>query len=233
MNCREFEKTLSAGPFQALTTEAEAHLADCARCRELRDRQKAMDSLLRAVPQAPLPPFFQARLAARIAREKAAAPRAFRFRPVLVPLAAAAVVALAAALLLIRMGPDDRQPVANKDRVHPAVPQPFRAPVPHQANKAAPAPGKIYPVWPANDDVVTSDDLTIMASIYPASPRGTVTITVDDTDVSAQAVVQGDCVSISPRSLEPGEHQVMVRVETPDGLKTTASWSFYLLEETS
>jgi len=96
MNCREFGAHVDPYVDGELgvseTLAADAHTAECARCRGLAERARQFRQLLRRQPRESAPPEFHARLVAQVRRSA----RVSALRPwVLVPVAAAAMLVLA------------------------------------------------------------------------------------------------------------------------------------------
>jgi hypothetical protein len=93
-------------------------------------------------------------------------------------------------------------------------------------------PAEIYPVWPPDGQAIDPEDMTIMVSIYPRQ-QGEVKLLLNGADVTASSTIGQQHISFSPAGLKPGEHQVRVLLQQPDGRISSTSWSFYLLEELS
>jgi hypothetical protein len=131
--------------------------------------------------------------------------------------------------------PQAPQQIARPSPQSPVAP----APQTPSAPQPAPQPGElaqqpeIYPVWPGQDDVVESEDLAIMAAIYPSQPGTTVQVMIDDADLTAESQIDQDHLSCRPQKINPGQHTVTVAMRRPDGSERVVSWSFYLMEERS
>ena len=228
MACSYIDTCLREHPDGNLPEEAAAHLRGCPRCRSLYREMTGLDALLADLPAAELPAFFPARLQARLRTPQR--PR-FALRPLWFPLAAAAAglaLVFFASLKLVQ----DPSRLSRKDRPPEIQPD---VPVPGATHDIIVAAGtRIYPVWPADQDVVAGDDLTITASLYPASAKDSrVLVTVDDQDLTVDSEITQDYLAVVPKNLAPGEHVVTVSYQPADGGRRTVSWSFYLLEETS
>ena len=228
MACSYIDTYLRQHPGGNLPDEATAHLRACAGCRALYREMTGLDALLANLPPAELPAFFPARLQARL---RAPQRPAFAIRPLLVPLAAA-VIGLALTFFASVKLVQDPSHLSRQNRtpeIQPAVPVPGAT---HDIIVAADT--RIYPVWPADQDVVAGDDLTITASLYPASAEDSrVQVTVDDQDLTVDSEITQDYLAVVPKNLAPGEHVVTVSYQPADGGRRSVSWSFYLLEEAS
>jgi hypothetical protein len=230
MACSYINTYLREHPDGNLPDGAAAHLRGCAGCRALYREMTGLDALLADLPAAELPAYFPARLQAKLR-----APRrpAFALRPLLVPLAAAAVGLALVFFASVRLVQYPSR-LSRQDRPAPSAVQPA-VPAPGAAQAIVAATGtRIYPVWPADQDVVAGDDLTITASLYPADRGATaVRVIVDDRDLTGDSEITQDYLAVVPKNLAPGEHVVTVSYQPADGGRRSVSWSFYLLEETS
>lgn len=230
MTCTDTERFLREHPGGNLPDAAANHLRGCAQCRALLREIRELDTLLADLPVAELPPYFPARLRARM---RAPRQQVVNIRQLWVPLAAAAAGVALVFFASARLAQDQTnlsrhdQPAAPA--VPPAVPAPGRTP-----GGVAAAYTKIYPVWPADRDVVSRDDLAITASLYPApDDANSVRVIVDDQDLTGDSEITRDFLAVVPKNLSPGEHVVTVSYEPAGGGRRSVSWSFYLLEDAS
>ena len=106
MNCQQIEIFFRENPGAALPPQAQSHIRECPACRALASGQSGLESLLRSQTSSELPPYFQARLWARI-NQAEARPKFFTLRPVRLSLAASALM-IAAVLLLLSRAPVPR-----------------------------------------------------------------------------------------------------------------------------
>ncbi|HEX7721442.1 MAG TPA: hypothetical protein VF397_04745 [Pyrinomonadaceae bacterium] len=96
--CREMRREIDQSELrQALSAEAEAHLADCAACAAFRDERFRLRELVGALEPVVAPADFDVRLRARIARERDTYQQPFIFRLVM----STPAIALAAALVMV------------------------------------------------------------------------------------------------------------------------------------
>lgn len=240
MNCQQIEKFYRENPGAALPPQAQSHIRECPACRALVVGQDGLESILRSQPRLELPPYFQARLWARINRSETK-PSFFALRPARLSLAASAMMIAAVLLLFLRApGPENVFAPQVGIQVHAPVASPDNAPGTPEINMAALEPGArepslIYTVWPGEQDVAEGRNLNIVASFYPAAQaRDRISVTIDDQPLgSAQYQMKEDFLTIIPKSLAPGRHVVLVSLTDRQGRKTDKSWSFYLLEELS
>ncbi|MBI5804802.1 hypothetical protein HZA73_02010 [candidate division TA06 bacterium] len=240
MNCQQIEIFFRDNPGAALPPQAQSHVRECPDCRALASGQSELESLLRSQPSVELPPYFQARLWARINRAEAR-PKLFDLRPARLSLAASALMIAAVMLLFLRAPVPENifAPQAVNQKPLQAA-DPDNVPVRPGINIAAVEPeiiepSRIYPVWPGEQDVAEIRDLNIVASFYPAvQTRDRIKVSIDDRPLaSAQYQMKEDYLTISPNELAPGQHVVLVSLTGRDGRETNKSWSFYLLEERS
>jgi hypothetical protein len=220
MSCKKTEEFMRENPGSGLPQQLQAHAQTCPDCLKLWQRQQALAEMLRAVPRAELPPYLAK---APVLREPETRGSIW---PALVP-ALALGLALAMMLMKLTAPPvaDPIQPGPVEMAAGPGHPAP-------EGTGTDSGPSDIYPVWPPDGQAIESEDMTIMVSIYPHR-KGEVTILLNGTDVTASSTVGRQHISFSPAGLQPGEHQVQVLLQQPDGSRSTASWSFYLLEELS
>ncbi|MDP2807907.1 MAG: hypothetical protein Q8O74_07210 [bacterium] len=240
MNCQQIEIFFRENPGAALPPQAQSHIRECPECRALASGQSQLESLLRSQPSSELPPYFQAKLWARI-NQAEGRPRIFKLRPARLSLAASALMIAAVLLLFLRAPAPENVfapqaviqnpgPAAAPDNV-PGMPETNIAVLEPEVLE----PSRIYPVWPGEQDVAEGRDLNIVASFYPAvRASDRITVTIDDQPLaSAQYQMKEDCLTIAPKNLAPGQHVVLVSLTGRDGRETNKSWSFYLLEERS
>ncbi len=233
MNCRKIEEHLLKNPGALLSRELQEHLTRCRACSELWREQSALNDVLRSFPQAELPAYLGTRALARLEGRHTVSGKRM-LEPGWLTLAAPAmalIVAFSALVMRYEYGsryintPDRpaivQDPISNNNTIPETV-----------QNLLSENNSQIYPVWPADQDVIGRDDLTIMASLYPDNP-GRARILLDDIDVSSWATIDRQHISYDPGSLEAGEHVVKVILQQANGSYHTASWSFYLLEERS
>ncbi|HBE72596.1 MAG TPA: hypothetical protein DDW31_00565 [candidate division Zixibacteria bacterium] len=186
-----------------------------------------MERVLRSLPAAEPPAFFETRLKAAVLADERMP--ASSWRPVLAPLAALLVAATAVFIVSRQPGRDG--PVSQKP-VEIIVP----GEAPEEPPRTIPAPlaaepTVIYPVWPGDGDVVSGDDLSIMASLYPAPrPGAEVSMTLNDRDVSDRIIADGELVSFIPGKIEPGRHVITITLREAGGDKRSVTFSFFALE---
>jgi hypothetical protein len=171
-----------------------------------------VDELLEELRPVEPPPFYTERLLARV-REAAKRPswtERLRSPALAWSVAGAAVVAL----VLI---------VMNSGRVRP--------PAVIVAPGVGVAQASIDPVTPADNAVVGSGDVEIVAGIYPPVEEGTIRLYVDEIDVTGLAEVTGSYVMYSPAErLEEGEHIITIEIRDSAGRSISdVSWLFYAL----
>ncbi len=184
---------------------------------------RKVEELLEELEPVELPPFYRARLLARLRRGAPAGrwtERAGNAR-VAWTIAAVSVAALVVVLLVARPGVGPTPGTA-----------PSGAPTPGTAPSGASSfASSIEPVMPVDNAVVSSSDVEIVAAIYPPIENGIVRLYVDETDVTGLADVTDEYVMYSPgRPFEEGEH--IVTIEVRDGTGRTLrniSWLFYTL----
>ncbi|MDI6739814.1 MAG: hypothetical protein QME74_05560, partial [Candidatus Edwardsbacteria bacterium] len=166
MACTHIEKYLREHPDGKMPDEAAAHLRGCAGCRALYREMTGLDALLAVMPPAALPPYFHARLQVRM-RAASKKPR-FEIRPVWVPLAAAAAGLVLVFFSSVKLLHDPARVARRGGQDQPETsivqPAPRNPNVAHNATKGTTLDTRIYPVWPADQDVVAGEDLTITAS---------------------------------------------------------------------
>lgn len=220
MICKKIEDFMGENPGAELPVQLQDHTRSCPDCLKLLHQQQALEAMLRAVPRAALPPYL-----ATVAASQA--PKATgSLWPALAP-------AMALGLALVVMLLDFPTP-PTADHARPLFPEGETAsniPEPEDALPAA-KPAEIFPIWPPDGQAIDPEDMTIMVSIYPRQ-QGEVKLLLNGTDVTASSTVGQRHISFSPAGLKPGEHQVRVLLQQPDGSISSTSWSFYLLEELS
>lgn len=230
MKCHLIEKFIRENPEEDLPDRLKQHAENCSTCKKLIQEQVVLSRILKAVPQAALPSRFgfASRMAAQPFRQKK-----WRLEPNWLTVAMPAMALLVAfSVILMRY---DIFPNKLKTSINtPSASIPGNMPL-AGTNSSSDASQKaytqIYPVWPANEDVVDQDNLTIMASLYPDNyGSGQVKILLDDQDVSSESVIDKQHIAYMPQRLDAGQHIVTVILQQPDGKHKSASWSFYLLE---
>lgn len=167
------------------------------------------------------PPFYRARLLARLRTEAGARGRFWWLRsPALAwTVAATAVIALAI--------------VATRD----GVPVPTAAPVAPQGVEqagvsVAEVTSEIEPVLPEGNSVVGAGDVEIVAAITPPIEGAIVRLLVDEEDVTDLAEVTASYVMYSPgERFTEGEHIITIEIRDSSGMKLKdATWLFYTLD---
>ena len=239
MSCNRLNIWLEGHPGDLLPAELREHLAQCPECRELWQEQSSLEQSLRILPRPEVPPYFQSRIKAQVV-ELARQPHSSWVTPqAMVPIAALAVIVLAMVLLYRFIVPIQQQMALprpggiEQHGPYPVAPGPSAPRVPDMAD-VSPVATQIYPVWPCEDDVVEPDDLSIVASLYPAPPQGTsVRMRLDDADVSDRITVANELISYTPDRLGPGSHLVTITLSGPDGAERTVSFSFFAVEDKS
>jgi hypothetical protein len=240
MNCKQIEIFFRDNPGSALPPQAQSHVRECPECRALASEQDGLEALLRNQPRVELPPYFQARLWARINRAEAR-PKFFELRPARLSLAASALMIAAVMLLFLRAPVPENvfAPQAVIQTPSPATTPESVTGMP-EVNIAVVAPeaiepSRIYPVWPGEQDVAESRDLNIVASFYPAvQTSDRIKVSIDERPLaSSHYQMKEDYLTITPNNMAPGQHVVQVSLTGRDGRETNKSWSFYLLEERS
>lgn len=231
MKCSTLDRWLRENPGREIPEEILEHAVRCGECRRLLDEQQELDRVLRSLPPAEPPAFFEARLKGAVL--SGAARPSPGWRPFLVPLAALLVAAGAAALFLSRAyGPTGRAPLPPGEIAAPSRPPVEIPPGPPKVGPTAQT--RIYPVWPEDGDAVAGDDVSIMASLYPAPETGTVvSMTFNDQDVSDRLSAEGEIVSFSPGRIEPGRHVITITLRQAGAGTSTVTYSFFALEAQS
>jgi len=230
MDCRKIEIHLRENPGLALSKELQDHAARCRECSLLWQEQGSLDDTLRALPQAELPPYLGSRTLARLEGRQADSGKQM-YAPGWLSLAAPAMALVVAFSALVMRYEYRPRPISQPDNHMPEQNGTLSVAGPAQSLQKGDL-SQVYPVWPADQDVIARQDLAIMASLYPDNP-GKVQLLLDGIDVSSEAVIDCKYVSYDPKSLGSGEHMVKVILQRADGSVQTASWSFYLLEERS
>ncbi len=234
MKCSDLARWLRDNPGVEMPEGLKGHAAGCPGCRKLLDEQAGLERALRSLPSVEPPDYFETRLkAAVLGGEERTKPS---WRPLLVPAAALLLLAAATAFLANRhtrlAGPVSVRP---PETVVPAT-TPVEGVPPSPAPLAPSASGltAIYPVWPGDGDVVSGDDVSIMASLYPAPPPGAVvSMTLNDRDVSGRVRADGELVSFDPGRMEPGRHVVTITLRESGGGIRSVTYSFFALEARS
>ena len=220
MSCKRIEDFMRDNPGIELPELLRVHARSCPDCQKLLQQQLALEAMLRAIPRAGLPPY----LATLTDRQ---APKAIgSLWPSLAP---AMALGLALAVMLINFPAPP-----TVDLARPSLPEAVTTHNVPGVERTLPAakPAEIYPVWPPDGQAIDPEDMTIMVSIYPRQ-QGEVKLLLNGADVTASSTIGQQHISFSPADLKPGEHQVRVLLQQPDGSIRSTSWSFYLLEELS
>lgn len=230
MKCLKTVRWLRENPGKPATEGLKDHAAGCPDCRKVLAEQLALDASLRGLPAIEPPSFFETRIKAAVLGERGRTAPARR--PLLAPMAALLVLTAASAFFVAKGGgPSD--PVSLKPPA-PAIP---KSPEEKPAVITEPTPvipTAIYPVWPGDGDVVADDDVSIMASLYPAPPPGTViSMKLNDRDVSGRVRAEGELLSFDPGRMEPGRHVVTITLREADGGERSLTYSFFALEARS
>lgn len=229
MTCAEIERLLRDHPRRQLPDAAAAHLRGCAACRTLYRELRALDDLMAGQPEADVPPFLAARVLAEARSPRRPVPD---LRPLWVPVAAAAAGVTLAWFTAVKPALDPGR-IARADAPMPPITV-AGAPAPAAVAPAAVTGTRIYPVWPADRDVVAGGELSITASLYPAlSGAGRVRIAIDDQDLTGDSEITADFLSLVPQDLAPGKHTVTVSYAQANGGRQSVTWCFYLLEGAS
>ncbi len=231
MKCSDLAKWIKENPGSGITERLRDHISGCPECRKLLEEQEDLENALRSLPAVEPPAFFETRLKAAVAGGGKRPSRAWG--PLLAPAAALLVLAAAVALFEARRVGPARPDSEKKPEVAASVPQQQYEPALAPKAKAS-GPTAIYPVWPGDGDVVARDDVSIMASLYPAPPPGTViSMRLNDRDLSGRVRAEGELLSVDPGKLESGRQAVTITLREPDGIERKLSFSFYTLEAQS
>jgi hypothetical protein len=231
MKCAILPRWLKENPEGMLSGDLRVHLAQCDSCRRLWEEQQLLASALKSVPHAEPPLFFEARIKESVFSGKTKT--AVEWIPLLAPLAALLVAALTAAYF-ITSSSAPQKPLAEK---------PVEIILPAGQNDSAPKQNPpptasesvdIYPVWPEDGAVVSGDDVSIMASLYPAPPPGTmVFMSLNGLNVTDRIRTQGEIVSYEPGSIEPGRYVVTITLREAEGQTRSVTYTFFALEAAS
>lgn len=235
MRCQRIARWLKDNPGQPVAEELLGHSAFCPECHKVMEEQRQLEQELSLLPAVEPPPFFGIRLKAAVASAgQACRPAFYPWGLRLLPPLVATLVIVAASLLIVYKKPDQREAVVRSpDQI---VPSP-ETPVAPANPIASPVPSSsvaIYPVWPNEGDAVEGDDVSIMATVYPApGPETKITMTLNNLDVSPSIKAEGEILSYQPGRLGPGRYEVTISLEEPDGQRQSLSYSFYALEAQS
>lgn len=230
MNCSDLVKWLKENPGSGIPEGLRAHVSGCPECRRLVEEHEDLERVLWSLPAVEPPPFFETRLKAAVLGETGRT--APSWRPLLAPAAALLVLAASVAFLVARVaGPAGPVSLKTPGIAAPGPLQPEPASAPEALASGGTA---IYPVWPGDGDVVSGDDVSIMASLYPAPPPGTViSMTLNDRDVSARVRAEGELLNFDPGRIEPGRHVVTITLKEAGGGGRSLTFSFFALEARS
>jgi hypothetical protein len=141
MQCAQIDKLLQQHPAGDLPESAAAHLQSCPDCGRRHRALASLDALLRDTGPADLPPYFHARLAARLRAADLPRPPLPAWAPLTALAAACALVLLLSSLATDITGPGSS--VAPITRGHSAAPSPavLAGQTPHRT-----AATRIFPV---------------------------------------------------------------------------------------
>jgi hypothetical protein len=194
------------------------------------EEQEGLERALRSLPAAEPPAFFETRLKAAVV--SGGGRTSPTWRALLAPAAAMLVLAAATAIFVARSaGPDEPVSFSHPETAVPNGPgeAPPTAPGPLASGRTV-----IYPVWPGDGDVVAGDDVSIMASLYPAPPPGTaISMTMNDRDVSDRVRAEGELLSFDPGRMGPGRHVITITLREAGGGESSLTFSFFALEARS
>lgn len=230
MKCSDIIKWLKENPGSEIPEGLRAHAFGCPECRKIMEEQANLEHAIRSLPAAEPPAFFETRLKAAVLGERGRTAPAWR--PLLAPAAALLVLAAATALFVSRRAAH-QEPVSLRPP-EAAVPSHPKEGPPPSPEPLASERTSIYPVWPGEGDVVSGDDVSIMASLYPAPPAGTmVSMTFNERDVSGLVRADGELLSFDPGRVEPGRHVVTITLREAGGGERSLTFSFFALEARS
>lgn len=195
----------------------EEHLAHCdACCRELADLRKAA-AMVRGLPEAALPPWFEEKIMARVRKEAESQAKNWfwplRFK-IPVSLAATLVIAVLA-VFIYRAGEEPVQsvlPGAPPPAALETMRQTAPPPPPESAKKEAPAPRKKAPVLPRPDEgskAVSAENLADVAA--PAAAPAALPEAVETAKDKA-----ADVFSVGQKGSGSGEKRSEIRERRPD-----------------
>ncbi len=195
----------------------EEHLAHCDACfRELADLRKAA-ALVRGLPEAALPPWFEQKIMAQVRREAESRAKNWfwplRFK---IPVSIAATLVIAVlAVFIYRAGEEPVQsvlpgapPPAALETMRQTVP----APPPESAKKEAPAPRKKAPALPRPEEgskAVSAENLADVAA--PAAAPAALPEAVETAKDKA-----ADVFSVGQKGSGSGEKRSEMRERSPD-----------------
>jgi hypothetical protein len=184
------------------------------------DDDSRVEMLLQELEPVELPPFYRARLLARV--REAGRTHAWRDR-LRAPQFAWSVAAVCVVALVVVV-------------THYARTSPPRTDIPPGTDipMVQMAGSTIDPVAPAGDSVVGAGDVEIVAAIHPPIEGAIVRLYVDERDVTGLAEITESYVMYSPSErFEEGEHIVTIEITDGSGRRLKdVSWLFYTLNGT-
>lgn len=180
-----------------------------------------VERLLGELRPVDVPPFYRARLLARLRAEAGGRARTGWVRSP----ALAWVVAAAAVIALVIVATRGGAPLPTVVPVAPEVGTETTA-------DAAGAVPEIEPVLPEDSSIVGAGDVEIVAAITPPIEGVIVRLLVDEEDVTDLAEVTADYVTYSPgERFAEGEHIITIEIRDRSGMKIKdATWLFYTLD---
>ena len=179
-------------------------------------RDDRLEEALSELRQVELPPFYRARLLARVRAARGRSSWAERLRSPQFAWSVSAVSVAALVVFAVLMG-------TRGDVPGPAVP----LGVPTSAYAST----LIDPVMPAGNSVVGAGDVEIVAAIEPPVAGALIRLFVDEVDVTGLAEVTDSYVMYSPGELlAEGEHIITIEIRDASGaMVKDASWLFYTM----
>ena len=181
-----------------------------------------VERLLGELRPVDVPPFYRARLLARVRAEaEGRRARAAWFRSPALAWAVAGATVIALVIVTTRGG----GPLPTTVPIAPDA----GAPATVDVAEAAP---EIEPVLPEDSSVVGAGDVEIVAAITPPIEGAIVRLLVDEEDVTDLAEVTASYVTYSPgERFEEGEHIITIEIRDRSGTKIKdATWLFYTLD---
>ncbi len=180
-----------------------------------------IERLLGELRPADVPPFYRARLLARLRAEAGGRARTGWGRSPALAWAVAAAAVIALVIVATRGG----GPLPTAVPIAPEVGTQTTVGV------AAAAP-EIEPVLPEDSSIVGAGDVEIVAAITPPIEGVIVRLLVDEQDVTDLAEVTASYVTYSPGArFEEGEHIITIEIRDRSGTKIRdVTWLFYTLD---
>ncbi len=179
-------------------------------------RDARLEEALSELRQVELPPFYRARLLARVRAARGRSPWAERLRSPQFAWSVTAVSVAALVVVAVMIGTRGSPPGTA---------------VPVAGPTSAYASTLIEPVMPADNSVVGVGDVEIVAAIEPPVAGALIRLFVDEVDVTGLAEVTDSYVMYSPgESLTEGEHIITIEIRDASGVTVKdASWLFYAM----